>query len=143
MSLFDPQEECTVCGGRLDFRTPGCVCKDDAKSKPPVKPCPKCENESRVHLENRKMVFCGQCGFMEADGVPDFPCVACSTCGRVPKARTKFLHGGEVGEEGDPLEETHAVWTCCGATYPVDEKNMTFWCQIYLMTSFLTKKTDE
>jgi hypothetical protein len=24
------------------------------------------------------------------------------------------------------------VWTCCGSTYPVDEKSMTFWCQVYM-----------
>jgi hypothetical protein len=82
------------------------------------------------------MVFCGDRGFMEADGVPNFPCVACSNCGRVHKARTKLLHGGEVGEEGDPLEETHAVWTCCGRTYPVDEKSLTFWCQVYLAQEY-------
>lgn len=90
-------------------------------------PCPKCGNPHRSHLEDRKMIFCGQCGWMEADGVPEFSYASCSRCGRVPKARVACL-----GPDENTLHETMMLWTCCGITGPVPENEALFWCQVYL-----------
>ena len=133
MSTVDPETKCSKCDGYLYVaKVPMCNC--GKKEKPT--PCPKCENDHRVRIDDSKVgfnFFCGQCGFVErdVDSLP-FQIAICHSCGRVPKARSKELYDSDNFGEGDVLIENTMLWTCCGITSPVIPHQVLFWCHAYV-----------